>query len=376
MISVVHLIKKMPEGYEEACYTEKAIQRKRGITDPNDLMMLSLFHLLNGCSLTEISLIAELTKLGSLSDVAFMKRFQNCNDWFLWILSNLVTNGAIPYQKPAWLEAYNVLGVDASDVKEKGRSGRIYRLHFALDIFKMQSAQYKITTNKTGETLCNFEVKPNDLLVADRGYVGIRGIEHCLNGGGNVILRLRKNSFSVYNSNGKKINLLDKLNGLEDEQTLDLDVHAKGSNGSKIPLRICAKRKTPEAVARAKKKMRRDEQRSQSKMAADTKVFNEYIVLATSLPGGTSTAEQILELYRFRWQIEMYFKRLKSIMDFGELPKHNPKSVMAWLNGKLMIAILIEKIVGETVFPPSGEYEEELMEGDKIDIPAINHQLC
>ena len=90
MVSVIRLMKEMPEGYEAACFSEKAIVRKRGVEDPDDLMMLSLFHLLNGCSLTEVSVIAELAKLGKLSDVAFMNRFENCNNWFLWIISNII----------------------------------------------------------------------------------------------------------------------------------------------------------------------------------------------------------------------------------------------------------------------------------------------
>jgi len=354
MVSVARLIKEMPNGYEEACFTEKAIQRKRGITNPNDLMMLSLFHLLNGCSLTEISVIAELTKLGKVSDVAFMKRFENCNKWFIWILSNLISNGAVIYQAPGWLKQYNVYGVDASDVREKGRPGRLYRLHFALDLFNMKSSQYKITTNKTGETLLNFEIKQNDLIIADRGYISINGIEHCLSGGGNFILRLRKNSFKLHDYNDKEIELLEILKELDDETVLNIPVYAKGSNGDKIALRISAKRKSANAIEQTEKRLRRREQKNQAKMSDDTKTFNEYIVLISNLSDEIS-AEQILEAYRFRWQVEIYFKRLKSIMDFGELPKRRHESVMAWLNGKLMIAILIEIIMGKTSFSPSAQ---------------------
>ena len=51
-------------------------------------------------------------------------------------------------------------------------------------------------------------------------------------------------------------------------------------------------------------------------------------------------------------QIELYFKRLKSIMNYGELPKRRSESVFAWLNGKIMIALLIEKILGKSDFSP------------------------
>jgi len=360
MVSVARLIKEMPEGYEKACFEEKAIQRKRGITNPDDLMMLSLFHLLNGCSLVEISTIASLAKLGEVSDVAFMKRFENCNSWFKHIISDLVTGGVITYRKPEWLKNYRVIAVDASDVTEKGRSGRIYRLHFALDLFKMESLQYKITTQKEGETLRNFDIEPNDLVIGDRIYGSLNGIDHCLNSSGNFILRLRKNSFKLYNSDGKVIDLLENLKLLSDDEALNLNVFAAYGKNKKIPLRICAKRKTTEAIARTQKKLHRKESRKQTKYSDDTKEFNEYIVLVTALPDSIK-AEQILELYRFRWQVEIYFKRLKTIMDFGELPKRRPESVMAWLNGKLMIALLIEKMISKTDFSPTGEWDAKYM---------------
>jgi len=360
MISVARLLKEMPNGYEEACFKEKAIQRKRGIVLPGDLMMLCLFHLLNGCSLVEISEVARLVKLGDVSDVAFMKRFEGCNNWFKWIISELVTGGTIQYQKPDWLKEYRVFAVDASDVTEKGRSGRTYRLHFALDIFNLESAQYNITAQDVGETLKNFVVGERDLFLADRIYGSISGMEHCMNNGGSFILRLRKNCFKMYDDKNQVVDLLKHLRPLECGATLDLKVYAKGSGGRRFALRVCVRKKTEESIAEAQKKLKRKESKRQMTIPDDTKEFNEYIVLATNLPD-TITDDQVLELYRLRWQVEIHFKRLKSILDFGELPKRRSESVMAWLNGKMMVALLIERIIERGDFSPTGERCEKLM---------------
>jgi hypothetical protein len=322
--------------------------------------MLSLFHLLNGCSLAEISTIASLTKLGDISDVAFMKRFENCNKWFKKITSELVTGDCIIYEKPSWLNGYRVIAVDASNVTEKGRSGRLYRLHYALDLFNMESLQYKITTQKTGETLHNFSISAGDLIIADRAYSSYNGIEHCLNGGGDFVFRLKKTCFKMSDANGQRVNLLDKLRLLGENEALNSQVYIKDSTGKEIALRVCAIRKTPDSIAQTRKKLRRREIKKQTVFADDTKEFNDYIVLITSLPDEIS-AHQVLELYRLRWQVEIYFKRLKSIMDFGELPKRRPESVMAWLNGKMMIALLIERILSQSVFPPKGECQAEYL---------------
>lgn len=354
MVCVAQLLQEMPDGYEESCYSEKAIQRKRGITNPGDLMMLCLFHLLSGCSLLEISEIAKLTKLGEISDVAFMKRFENCNGWFKWIAFYLVTNGAIVYNKPEWLENYRTIALDASDVTEKGRSGRLYHLHYALDLFKMETVQYKITSQDIGETLRNFTVGSRDLFLADRAYGTLTGIEYCVNGGGSFVFRLRKNCFKMYSGDGDTVDLLKHLRSLGTKDTLDLKVYAIGSEKQQIPLRVCAVRKTEDAIAATQKRTRREASRRQRKVSGDTMEFNEYIVIISNLPDNIE-GKQILDLYRLRWQVEIYFKRLKSILDFGELPKRRTESVMAWLNGKMMLALLIEKVIGKEDFSPSRE---------------------
>ena len=123
---VATLLREMPEGYEQACFKTGAIQRKRDIKNPDDLMMLNLFHLMTGCSLVEISSISKMAQIGEISDVAFMKRFKNCNEWFKWVIDKIVTGGLISYELPKSLSKYRILAVDASEVREKGRSGRLY----------------------------------------------------------------------------------------------------------------------------------------------------------------------------------------------------------------------------------------------------------
>ena len=326
MPGVATLIREMPKGYEQACFETGAILRKRDIKNPDDLMMLNLFHLMTGCSLVEISSISKMSQIGEISDVAFMKRFKNCNNWFKWIINKTVSDGLINYSIPEALRNSRILAVDASDVSEKGRSGRIYRLHFALDITKMEAALYSITSNKIGEKLNNFNFIKNDLILADRCYA-----------------------------------IRDKIIGLESGEQ---EVYVKTKEGDIIPVRICFKRKDAKSIEKTKKKLLKQQSKKQFKMTDKTKIFNEYIVVVTSLGKESLTSQEILELYRYRWQVELYFKRLKNILDYGELPKKKEESIYAWLNGKLMIALLIEKIISKASFFPKAKTEsfEEYLE--------------
>ena len=351
MENIARLMMELPEDYESECFKQGAIVRKRGVSNPADLMMLAMFHLQNGCSLVEMSEVARLTKLGSMSDVAFMKRFEKCGSWFKSINEKIAAQCWVDYQKPSWLEGKTVAAVDASEVVEKGRSGRRYRLHFALDIFKMASLEHNITTDKIGESLCNFTPKPGYLILGDRGYATIKGIEYCAKSGAEYIIRLRKNSFTARDEQGEKIDLASIFSELNADEYADLTVFATNLEGGKIPVRICAKRKTPEAITQTQKKLKRKESKRQCVISDETKLFNEYIVVITNLDESVS-AEQALETYRLRWQVEIYFKRLKSILDFGELPKRREDSVIAWLNGKMMIALLIEAVIAKADFSP------------------------
>jgi hypothetical protein len=351
MENIAKLMKELPNNYEEECFKQGAIIRCRGVSNPSDLMMLAMFHLQNGCSLMEISEIARITKLGKMSDVAFMNRFEKCGKWFISLNEQIASECLIDYPKPAWMSGKTVIANDASDVTEKGRSGRTYRLHYALDIFKMSSIEHKITTNKTGESLCNFVLKPEHLVISDRGYGNIKGMSHCIKSGAEYIVRIRKNSFTTKNERGEKIDLAAEFSKLNHGESMEISAFATNTSGEIIPVRICAKKKTPEAIQQTRKKLKQKESKKQCTITDETKLFNEYIVVATNLEESIS-ANEVLEAYRLRWQIEIYFKRLKTIMNFGELPKRKHDSIIAWLNGKMMIALLIETIIAKaSLFP-------------------------
>jgi hypothetical protein len=253
MESIARLMAELPKEYEEDCYDQGAITRRRGVANPADLMMLSMFHLHNGCTLLEISEVARITKLGEMSDVAFMKRFEKCGNWFRSINKKIAIKELINYKKPNWMEEKIVVAVDASDVAEKGRSGRRYRLHYALDIFEMGSVDHKITDAKVGESLVNFKLKPEYLVIGDRAYSTISGIEHCEKNGAEFILRMRKNSFTVRNEKGEPVDFLETIKSAGSEEYADVRAFATNLDGEKVPIRICAKRKDPEAIIRTQK---------------------------------------------------------------------------------------------------------------------------
>ena len=75
----------------------------------------------------------------------------------------------------------------------------------------------------------------------------------------------------------------------------------------------------------------------------------------TTLPEPQLAAPDILQLYRFRWQIELAFKRLKQLLKLGRLPHQDPRCARSWILAKLVVALLLETLYrNATTFSPWG----------------------
>jgi len=369
-IQIEELIKLLPGKYQEACYETKAIERKRTVQTPEELLVMDLYYLY-GASLVETSQMAEMNGTGKMSDVAFMKRFIKSKEWFQWITGNILPKKISHYHKPEKLDPYHVVAIDASDVYIKGAVKQAWHLHYSMDIFSLNCSQFQITEEKTGETLKNFAIKEKDLIIADRAYATITGMEYCIENGGDFILRIKNKPFNLYNENQEKVLLTDWLKTL-DGSVSETTFYFLDSSKNFQPVRICAMPKTEEEIKAEEMKLKKKESKKQIKISDDTKFSHHYMFVATSLPE-TFTAKEILDIYRLRWQIEIVFKRYKSILGLGSVPTKTKESTETWLNGKMMLALLIEKFLGSVDFSPSGRNSkvQKHMEGNEISF-SIN----
>ncbi len=69
----------------------------------------------------------------------------------------------------------------------------------------------------------------------------------------------------------------------------------------------------------------------------------KYVIVFTTRSTG-STAD-VLRSYRTRRQIELVFKRLKSLAQLGHVPKHDARGSGAWLYGKLLVTLLAQQLI-------------------------------
>jgi hypothetical protein len=338
----------LPEGWQEAARRTGALIRTRGFDSPAALLRVLLIHLVDGCSLRETAVRAAAGGLATVSDVALLGRLRGSGEWFRWMVEQM--SRRLCETSREVLPGKRVRLVDASVVCEPGATGSTWRLHYMLDLSTLACEQVDVTLPDEGETLTRFAVRPNDVLMADRGLAHRRGIRHVVKHGGDVIVRTNLVSVPLEDAQGRVLELLPRLRKLAIGQARAWPAVMRDEEGT-VTVRVCALRKSAEQTRTAQEKLRQTAARKGRTLQPETLEAAGYVIVLTTLLG--VAPELILELYRYRWQIELAFKRLKSLLHLGHLKKTDPVGAKAWLQGKLFVATLIETLiaVGERFSP-------------------------
>ena len=111
-----------------------------------------------------------------------------------------------------------------------------------------------------------------------------------------------------------------------------------------MPLRLIVQRKTPEATEATRLALRRAAIKKGKKLDPRSLIAAAFMIVVTSLPRHSYTAKDILAVYRLRWQIELAFKRLKSLLHIDRLPTRTERGSRSWLYAHLILALLCDDL--------------------------------
>ena len=345
------LTKYLPAGWKEKAGELGALTRRRKIDNPETLLRVLLIHIAEGISFRTTSVYAKEANLCEINDTSLLHRLRVSKEWFHWIVLGLLEKcKAIP-APDKFSGKYNVRLVDSTLVDEPGVTGSLWRLHYSFNLNRFNCDSLELTSQKEGENLIRYSVSKNDLIIADRNFRKRKGIVHVVENQGYIIVRYHSNSLPLYKRNGHRLDLPQLLCSLSAPEVGDWDVWIRHpENGSLIKGRILALRKSQEAMELAQKKIQREAHKKGRKTKDNTLEYAQYIIIFTTLNRRRFSGKELLEQYRNRWQIELIFKRLKSIVGIGHLPKCSPDSSIAWLYGKLILALLTELLYREAEF--------------------------
>jgi hypothetical protein len=323
--------------------------RWREVPDGEVLLHLALAYGLCGMSLRSVARWARESGVARLSDVALLKRLRACGPW----LGKLV-NEKLGMRRGVDC-AMRVLLVDATTVSRPGSKGTDFRVHLAFDAAEMQMSSVEVTDASGGEGFDRSGARKGDLAIADRGYANRRGI--CFLSGAEAfcLVRLTANGVPMTHASGKRVNMAAVADSLAVGEVLELPVWTvpvPRDGYPKVEGRLIALRKTDEATEAARRKLHAEAKRRGQVPSAEALAVAACVFLFTTLPEDRVDAAAILELYRFRWQIELAFKRLKSVMELDEMAAKDDALCRTFILAKILGALLVEEMT--RAFSPWG----------------------
>jgi hypothetical protein len=327
-----------------------AIRRIREISSASSLLRLMMAYGFCGMSLRRTAAWAAEAGVANISDVSLLDRFRNGAEWLGHLLAlKLADHAALTTAVSSTLKARLI---DASCITRVGGRGTDWRLHMTMSLASLKIDDVAITDVSGGERLSRFTFQPQEIAVADAGYAHRAGLESVVRSGADFLVRLNWSNLPLVTIDGQAVDLLAYARTVAGTTPAEFTVRVRGSNIA--PARLLIVRKTKAAAAESRQ---RKEKERGKKGVVDLRTLEatEYVMLLTSAPADKLSLEQAFELYRFRWQIELTFKRLKSIIHLDQLPAKNTALAQVILFAKLLGALLVDDYTERYVsFSPWG----------------------
>jgi hypothetical protein len=340
------LLSFFPPNWKELGQVTEALKGLRQDKSEENYIRTLLLHLGCGFSMRETVVRARQAKLAELSDVALLKRLRKSKDWLYRLCCALFEERGLVTES-ASLPTLRL--IDATVVKEPGKTGSLWRIHYSLQWPTLVCDYFKITATAgtgNGESLRQFPLKPRDYVLVDRGYCHASGIHYAASRKAYLTVRLNPDSILLQASDESKFGLLERLKSITATGQMEQwEILVPYEDHAPVSARLCVVRKSQTAIALAQKKLRRYASKHGTQLQPETLVYAQYVMVLTTFPALEFSLQQVLEYYRFRWQIELVFKRFKQIAQLGHLPKYDQDSAKAWLYGKLFVTLLTEKLI-------------------------------
>jgi hypothetical protein len=339
------IVSIIPVDLEETARQTKALQRRRKIRRAADLLRLILAYSTWDWSSNSTGTWATLQQVGNLSDVAILKRLRKAHLWLQCLVGALLKERRIALKAA---HTARVRVIDGSSISAPGSQGTDYRLHLSLDLGSQRIDGVAVTDVHGGETLARHASQPGDIWLGDRGYARRADIGSVLKAKNDVVIRIGWSNFPLLHPDGTPFDLFAWLRQLLDEPGEHMVV-IETPDKQRFTVRLIAQRLPQEAADRNRCRVRRRASRKGHTPDKRSLEAAGYIFLITSLSGSQWTPAQILELYPLRWQVELVFKRLKSILDLDRLRAKGPALAQTYLLGKVLVALLMEVMTDQAM---------------------------
>jgi hypothetical protein len=321
------IVPQLPADLEAQARILGAFRRRRALACATDLLRAVLASVLVATSLQHLGAWAVLAGVADISAPAWQKRLIRTRPWLHWLLAELLTP-ALPPLRVVPHASGNILLVDATRLQQPGGSGDDWRLHTAYNFTVGRLAQVTLTDQSGGEHLGYYRLQPGDIVVADNGYGYRRSVATVCKQQAHVVIRVRPATFPFEQADGQVVDVVAQL------RKRGPSVRAwrgwcTDADGERYQVRLLAAKLPPAEAAAARRRARQNARDHGRRVQPQTLLVAGWVLLITTLPTRTWDAAAVLRLYRVRWQVELVFKRMKSILRLGQVRGHTQASIEA-----------------------------------------------
>jgi hypothetical protein len=238
---------------------------------------------------------------------------------------------------------------DGTCVSKPASQGTDWRVHGVFDLASGGFSHLELTDEHGAEALERGAPIAGEIRIGDRNYARVPVLKRFLAkacGKADFIVRLGWTALQLNTPRGKPFDLIGYLQHLPcGVRPHEVILRAAAGRGeSALPLRLIVQRQTSEATETTRLGLRRAAIKKGKKLDPRSLIAAAFMILATSLPQTGYTAKAVLAVYRRRWQIELAFQRLKSLLHIDKLPTQTQPTSRSWLYAHLILALLCDDL--------------------------------
>lgn len=332
----------LPKNIEEILAESKVVKRKREIGSGLELLKIFFLFASSRLSFRMLSLCSAVLSIAGISDTAWRKQLKKSIPFLHSLLDTMLHTlnlGSVNKSHTRRLYA-----VDASTFRQEGKEQRQGRLHLSYDLIHNCINQVKITDVHTAESFHNFEIEEGAVYLADAGYGTARNYAHICKKKADAVMRISPSHFNLYTSEGEKVSLhayLLELRRNKAKASSELRGYSV-YEGRNYYVRIVIYPLSRQKAEEERRNKKRKSQKNGNKIKEETLVSAGFVLLATSL-GEEYDREEILSLYNVRWQIELFFKRLKQNFKIQVIRSAGEGYLMAIIYCWIILWVIMEK---------------------------------
>jgi len=349
------LLSYLPADFRELAEEHKQLETQYGnakVTTADDLLRFLFLHVGPNLPLRQTVVVAEEAGGPRLSAMRLHMKMRKAAPYLHALVQRMAT-GAGDADAELW-SGYDMISCDGSAVSGPGAVGTDARLHTALRLSDLSFKHVEVTGVSGGETLRRFPWLPGELAIVDRGYANAPGIAWVVDHHADVLVRVNRGSLPLFDRDGTRIDVLQRLRPLRVNEPCEWKVqvdHVEKGEHRIIVGRLVAVRLPENKAAEARRRVRKEHGSDTTEEQLEAASF---VALFTTAPRGRLPTKRCLQAYQLRWQIELQFKRWKSLCDFDRLPNYRDDTILAWLYTKVLLGLLMDRMSSSAkeIFPP------------------------